>query len=121
FGDRKAGIGKPRRAANQHEGEQHQQNDIEPAAHQRAVGELPLVFAAYRTGASGVQGLFHGGDWWTIGGVLARLQPSRQAVASASVMASRRCAADVEALSGCLKGTNMPIRLKKLIGTILLV
>ena len=43
FGDRQAGIGEPRGAADQEQRKHHQQHEIEPAAHHRAVAALAVA------------------------------------------------------------------------------
>ena len=52
FGDRQAGIGQPRGAADEHQGKEHEEHDVEPAAH---VGAVALLLAAF-----GSKSGFHG-------------------------------------------------------------
>ena len=56
---------------------QHQENDIEPAAHQRPVAQLPGALAANRIGIQGLGkccqfGVSNRAEWWTIAAALSR-------------------------------------------------
>ena len=108
FGDRQAGIGQPRRAADEHQRHQHDEHDVEPAAQQRPVGQLPVALAAHRSAHPS-----RSNSSWRSDGAIG--EPSRAVfqepdkgcdVARHAVTGSRDCAAAAKALSGGMKRTE---------------